>query len=371
MDEEGQDNIVAALEHRDRIISIFFQDQNISSVQKFTHMMREPFPALTDFHLRSYDFMPLDLLETFSGGSAPQLQSFTLWGIAFPSFPILALSASFLSHLRLWDIPRTGYISPEAVATCLAALPCLKSFYFGFQSPQSHTDRINMPPQTRAVLPVLTRFGCKANSEYVEDLVAQIDTPLLMRLEITFFMNSNFNIPQLDKFITRTESLGLLNRAEVKFYFAKAAIVLGLEWPTRVELELRYDERVPQVLSMAQVCSQLSPLIGRVEHLNLNELATYQTDWKNVHPAQWIGLLQPFIGVQSLSVFGKLSPLVARALQELTAGRVTEVLPALRSLLLEQPLPSVSMWDDIGPFIVRRQRSNLPVDIHYVYQPSD
>ncbi|KAH9985880.1 hypothetical protein BJV74DRAFT_796944 [Russula compacta] len=189
-----------------------------------------------------------------------------------------------------------------------------------------------------------------------------------MRLDITFFMNSNFNIPQLDKFIARAESLGLLNRAEVKFYYARAVIVLGSGSPARVELEIKCDERSLQVLSMAQVCRQLSPLIGRVEHLNLCELATLQTDWKNVDPTQWIGLLEPFIGVHSLSVFGKLSPPVARALQELTSGRVTEVLPALRSLLLEQPWPSVSMWDDIGPFIVRRQRSNLPVDVHYIYR---
>ena len=375
MDGEPQDNIVAALEHRDRIISIFIQDQKRLSLKKITAMMQEPFPALTDFHLKSYDIHtpPLDLPEAFSGGSAPQLRSFALWGIAFPAFPKLALSAGHLSHLRLWDIPTIGYISPEAVGTCLAALPSLMSLHIGFQSSLSHPDRINLPPQPRAILPVLTRFGCQAHIRYIEDLVARIDAPLLTRLEIKFFVDSElaFNIPQLHKFIARAERLGLLNRVEIKFHYSFVVIVLGLESPTRVELEIRCNGPSRQVFSMARVCEQLSSLICRVEHLDVSMHKT-QTGWGSVDPTQWIELLEPFISVQSLNVFGELSPLVAHALQELTALRATEVLPSLRRLFLEQPSPSVSMWEDIELFIARRQHSNHPVDVHYVlYQASD
>ncbi|KAH9992503.1 hypothetical protein BJV74DRAFT_950974 [Russula compacta] len=375
MDEEPQDNIVAALEHRDRIISIFIQDQKSRSLKKITIMMQEPFPALTDFHLKSNDIHlpPLDLSEAFLGGSAPQLRSFTLWGVAFPAFPKLASSANHLSYLRLWDIPMIGYISPEAVGTCLALLPSLKSLYIGFQSSRSHPDQIDLPPQTRAILPVLTRFGCQANSGYIEDLVARIDAPLLTQLEIKFFVNFEFafNIPQLHKLIARAERLGLLNRAEVKFRYSMVVIVLGLESPTRVELEIRCSGPSRQVFSMARVCEQLSSLICHVEHLDVNKHAT-QTGWGSVHPVQWIELLEPFISVQSLSVFGELSPLVAHALQELSARRTTEVLPALRRLFLEQPSPSVSMWEDIELFIARRQHSNHPIDVHYVlYESSD
>ena len=375
IDEEPPDNIVAALEHRDRIIAIFIQDQKSPSLKKITAMMCGPFPALTDFHLKSCDVrMPPLLPEAFSGGSAPQLRSFALWGIAFPAFPKLALSAGHLSHLRLWDIPGSGYISPEAVATFLASLPRLKSLYFGFLLPSlSHSDRINLPPQTRAILPVLTRFGCQANSKYIEDLVSRIDAPLLTQLEIKLLMDLEFafNIPQLHKLIARAERLGLLNRAEVKFRFSGVVIVLGSESPTRVELEIRCTEQVRQVFSIARVCEQLSSLICRVEHLDVSNHTT-QTEWGSVHPTQWIDLLEHFISVQSLSVLGELSPLVAHALQELTARRATEVLPALQILFLEQPSPSVSMWKDIELYIARRQHSNHPIDVHYkLYQSSD
>ncbi|KAH9977541.1 hypothetical protein BJV74DRAFT_149979 [Russula compacta] len=121
LDDEGQDNIVAALEHHDRVSEI-----NLRYYAKFSAVTRKSFPILTDLLLSSIDEIAPLLHEEFLGRSTPRLERFTLENIGFPAFPKFAMSAAHLSGLSLLDIPITGYISPEAMATCLATLPSLK-----------------------------------------------------------------------------------------------------------------------------------------------------------------------------------------------------------------------------------------------------
>ena len=161
--------------------------------------MERPFPVLTDLHLSSYAEIAPVLHEEFLGGSTPCLQSFRLWGITSPGFPRLASFALHLFRLELWDIPINGYISPEAMATCLATFPSLKWLFIGFQSPLSRPDRINLSPPTRALLPTLTNFRFKRVSEYLEDLVTRINTPELILLKVHLFMDLMFHIPRLKK----------------------------------------------------------------------------------------------------------------------------------------------------------------------------
>jgi hypothetical protein len=78
---------------------------------------------------------------------------------------------------------------------------------------------------------------------------------------------------------------------------------------------------------------------------------------------QWLELLQPFISVNRLVLFLSMVPLVAPALEELAKERLTEVLPALRNLILPEQYPSGSVGEAIEQFIAARQRSNLPVTI--------
>ena len=54
-------------------------------------------------------------------------------------------------------IPRSGYISPETVVTCLSAMPRLEEFWFQFDSSRSFPDHKirRRPPLARSVLPAL------------------------------------------------------------------------------------------------------------------------------------------------------------------------------------------------------------------------
>ena len=94
--------------------------------------------------------------DPFLGGHAPQLQSFFLEGIAFPAFPKLIVSATQVTKLWLQRIPDAGYIEPEAMASCLTALPKLEEFHIGFQSPRSHPFQTCPRPSTHTVPTTLT-----------------------------------------------------------------------------------------------------------------------------------------------------------------------------------------------------------------------
>ena len=359
LDDESQDNIIAALEHHDRVIQI-----NIDGFRLETYfaVTRKPFPVLTDFDLRSSDETAPVLDEEFLGGSTPCLQRFFLDEIAFPAFPRLALSCSSLSQLTLRRIPIAGYISPEAMATCLATLPSLYWLYIGFQSPRSRPDRIPRPPLTRAVLPALGHFQFRGVSEYLEDLVARIDNPKLVELKIELFMDLMINIPQLSKFIVRTEGTKSLNSAKIAFYSFGTWITLG----DAVHLEVICREPDWQASSMAQVCGQLSLLLSHVEQLHIRDYMPGQEQEENgIDPTQFLELFHPFPATQYLYIYHELRPLVARALQELTGDVATEVLPSLRRLVFRSPSPSVSIQKDTQGFITARQDSNHPVRVEW------
>ena len=98
--------------------------------------------------------------------------------------PLYQNSPHLTSPLQ-YAIPYSGYISPEAIAT----LTSLESLYLDIQFSPSLSDRASrlLPPEKRLVLPVITYFEFKSVWEYVDDLVACFDAPLLYHLEIGFF----------------------------------------------------------------------------------------------------------------------------------------------------------------------------------------
>ena len=166
---KGEENIVAALEHRDRVAKVFLYQMTSSAFKRFTAVMQEPLSALKDLRLSSkYGFFRAELVppETFLKGSAPSLQSFTLDGIAFPALSKFISSAqAHLTLLHLIDIPDTWDISPEEMVTCLSASAPLEVASIRFQ-PSRFWNRKSHPVQTspplsptRTVLPLSPNFA--------------------------------------------------------------------------------------------------------------------------------------------------------------------------------------------------------------------
>ena len=361
----GMANIVAALEQHCRVHDINIWSIPNSLMKKFAAMTK-PFPELTSLKLISNGENVPILPDSFLGGSAPRLHTINLDGIPFPAVGKLLLSTRNLVTLRLWSIPHSGYISPEEMVTCLSALTGLKSFDLGFQSPQFRVGRgtQRLPPRTRIVLAALTNFTFKGNSEYLEDIVSLVDTPLLDHFKITFFNQLIFDTPPLCHFISRTEIIKAHYRANVSFYDDGAEVRFSPQGTAVDEglcLRISCTPSDWQLSSLAQVCSSSLPPLYTLEHLKiLSSRSRWQDD---IETTQWLELLYPFTSVKHLFISDGLVPLVAPALQELAGERVTEVLPMLQNLSLERRRHSEPVEEAIRQFIAARQLSGHPVAV--------
>jgi hypothetical protein len=183
--------------------------------------MQKPFPALEHLELRSCDETSPDLPDSFLGEPAPNLRSLVLKSIAFPALQNLLLSTSHLVWLNLWNIPDSICTSPEAMVVSLSAMTRLETLRLGFRSPRPHPDQTSQPPPPPPPpppltdLPSLTSLKFQGDSEYLDALVARINAPLLVIVEIMFFDQALFDISHLPLFISRAEKLEALNHADV------------------------------------------------------------------------------------------------------------------------------------------------------------
>jgi hypothetical protein len=362
-------NIIVALKHHNRVCDIYIEDIQNTLLKKIRAMkMKDPFPVLTSLRLfnSSQNRNALPLPDSFLGGSAPQLQTLFLYGILFPALPKLLLSTHHLVTLFLWDIPLSGRISPKAIVTVLTASTNLQTLRLGHRCSQSWADRENrLPPSlTRITLPALTLLEFKGDSEYIEDIVGQIDTPLLHQLDITFFNQLIFNTPLLRDFLARTDVFKIPHRAEVDFY--SSCVRVTLSWRDgndhhTLSLIIACRPLDWQLSSLAQVFnSALSRLT--FEELHINNFREHSQD--DTENAQWLELLTSFISVKDLVLHRHLIELVAPVLEDLTGERVTEVLPALQNLFVQSRQPSELVKKAIGKFVSARRLEGLPVIAH-------
>ncbi|KAH9983805.1 hypothetical protein BJV74DRAFT_988876 [Russula compacta] len=380
--------------------------------------MHVPFPQLTSLSLWSDTRTVPVLPNTFLGGSAPRLKHLSLIGIPFPDLPTLLSSASDLTSLRLLEVPDAGYIPPHAMTSCLSALTDLRTLSIEFHSPTSHRDkgRRPRPPLDRIILSKLTCFNFRGVSEYLEDLVLRIDAPSLNRVNITFFNQLIFHVPNLSQFICRMEILKSAKVAEMESSFGSGvSITLDQPVATRGTVDPPHTENASsdgidggaplrgtqggysygcwlsaaqegedatdafgyvlslrilcgkldwQVSSMAQICGHSCLLVG-VEHLYIH--ADYlQRGWQDdMDSVAWLELFHSCNSVKKLSISGELGTHVARALEEAAGLTVEEVLPGLSTLRFE----CSRKYAPVGFFVAARQIYGRPVDVWYTSSP--
>jgi hypothetical protein len=364
------DNIIAALEYNDRVCQIAVVVTN-SQLEVFLAAMQQPFPALTKLLIwRANDEIAPVVPEPFLGGSAPRLQHLLLRRIPFPGLPKLLLSAIGLVTLNIQIIPHSGYISPDAMVRCLSTLTSLKKLSLGFESPLSRPVRENRRPHppTRSALPALTFFWFKGVSEYLEDLVARIDAPLLDRLYIMFFHQLIFDTPQLAQFVARTSNIQPEPPVEAHITFRRE-VAIASSWtvPRKFDFEFRISCRQSdwQLSSLTQICSSSFPeaFISTVEHLYICESKYVWQD--DIEDSQCLEVLHPFTALKILHVSREFLPRIALAFQELAGERVTEVLPTLQSLFLEELPPSGPVREAVEKFVAARQLAGHPIAVSH------
>ncbi|KAH9049308.1 hypothetical protein EDB83DRAFT_2401639, partial [Lactarius deliciosus] len=312
---DDEDSMFAALEQRERVrhVRLAVMDAVFEKVVTF---MRVPFPELRYLEISWEGPNTPVLPNDFLGGSAPSLREIQFNGIPFLALPTLLSSAGNLVELMLHERPRqTGYISSAAFTACLAVLPSLEYLSIGFYTPASDTDRVHSPPETRVILPSLTRFCFDGHSTYLEVIMARIDTPQLKSINIiySFTERLDFQVAEFSKFIERSViKPSRFGHGEISFidddiwfnFFRE----IDPDEPTIAIQIPSCERRHDQVFDMAHVLNRTSTMLSDV-----------------------LELFRPFTAVKKLRIYEELVESIGRALEGQTVEARAQVLPALRS----------------------------------------
>jgi hypothetical protein len=385
LDPDDEDNLVFALEHARRVLRIKIHVTD-SLFRKVSTILQKSFPELTHLdlfsdHIDSSAPHPV-IPGRFLSGSAPRLRQLCLRLISFPQLPEFLLSSRNLVTLKIKDLPQSSYISPEAMIRGLAALTRLATFSFSFGEdisppfqPTSHLD-----PTMRTILPALTDFDYRGRSEYLENFLAQIDTPQLNNVWIEYLMRQiQLEVPQLSQFINRTENLKIdhFRRAEVTFYCE--VIYFELDRPQKgcrqaQQLSVKILDQGQlhmQVPCVAHVLGQLAATFSQVNHLTAHGDHVYS---REMDVTEWLPFFRLFPSVQALHLSGGVAAYIASALEDTADPEetVTDVFLALRVIWLDEGNDGDSDTEDdhydepvgsIEGFLSLRQLSGRPVTV--------
>jgi F-box-like len=373
--EDKFENFIDALEHRDRVQEIKIGDPRTQDGfwERTATAMQEPFPELTTLSLQSFSGV-LPLPNSFLNGSASRLQHLLLREISFPSLPQFLLTTRDLTSLRLGNIPNSGYIPPETMATSLSVLPRLERLTIGFQTPTPDPQRRNrpLPPQTRFVLPALIQLQFRGVSEYLEVLVARIDAPLLKfdHFRIVFFHQLVFDIPQTIRFFGH---LGSFRTFSLTLRFDTGSISLAVFCPSDMPGQswfwhIRCNTFDRQLVSITQICSQIRPFRSSVESLVIDCTVWSVLPETEIDPTLWLQLFHSFPSVQRLQITSYFERSIAAALGRLTGGSAANVFPSLHSLVIVtynvfRHIDTAPPLDGIRSFVAAHQHSGHPVAV--------
>ena len=254
------------------------------------------------------------------------------------------------------------------MVNALSMLTSLEELQLGFQSPLSCPDPASRPPPppTCFFIPILTYISFKGVSEYLDELVARIDVPRLIKLDITFFNQVVFYTPQLIQFISRTRTLNALEIARVILEDGAARVRLSSLTSGYGMLEVKIPRRELdwQILSLEQVCTSCLPPLSMLEDLHISEEAYWQSDWQDkIENVLWLELLHPFAAVKNLYLSEEFARRIVPALEELVGGGTTEALPALQIVFLEGFQPSGLVPEGTERFVAPRQVTDHPIGV--------
>lgn len=363
-------NIIVALRHPDRVceVDLVLPSSLIGSI---VPVIQEPFPALECVRITVKNAAaPPELFSgPFLGGSAPRLKEIKLDGVAFP-FPtirqVLSSTVNNLVQLCLSNIPNVSYFSPNALASSLSTLVQLKQLNIDFHSPSSRPTSKTCPPPQRVILPSLSILNFHGASEYLEEFVAQVDFPALTFINIEFFSQLVFQIPQFCHFISRvntlkspTEVIVTPSAELVTLFFIQQGerrVVLG-----ECFLGTTCEELDWQLSFVTQVLRQFSPLLSSVDSLTINKPYKMPRGEGHVESVQWLELFQPFPHVKTVHVFEHLVPDIVDAL--VAENTVAGVLPELSRLYLKGYRDSLSVAKAAEQFVAARRHSGRTVSL--------
>ena len=362
IDPSEEDNLLAALEHSDRVHHLYLHIAD-KKPAKLAAAMQKPFPMLTKLQLSRESWTELALPQGFLGGSAPRLQQLELEDIIFPELPNFLLSTRDLVTLDLSRIPPQAYIPPETMVTCLAPMSRLTCLVIGFRS-TFPSDQLDVAPVTRAraVLPALVFIFLDCNIHYMEDLAARIDCPQLNRLELypsDSSVDVDLQVPQIFKLINRSKDPLLACFDWVNMDFSSDHITLRASHkrPPHIAIYLSLMGENWQLSHVFQAICQFSTTstLSNLRYLSIHSSGRIPD--RTPTNLDWAPLLAAFSALKAVYISGD-HKYNASALESIDGDTAAALLPAL-DLLYVEGLPVLS----VDKFCAARQASGLPVTV--------
>jgi hypothetical protein len=369
---EDENNILFGLEQYGRVRRVDLQAPS-SSLRMWFSKMNQPFSGLEELSLSSTTTeTSLVLPDTLQ---APDLRHLVLDGIGLPT--TLLSSAIALSTLSLSQIRACCYFPPRNLVTLLQGLPRLEeltiSFAISIPRPSSEGELL-LAPILPVTLPTLRQLKFEGVDVYLDNLVAQINTPLLEQLLLTLHFDIGFTLVNLTGFIQRTEGFTCLV-GRVIFNKDGATIDAGYneqqqgvqvgKSSLRVNVNCKYLDW--QINSATQLCGALAEALSTVEELTLDLriLGIMPSNWESaLEDVLWHELLLPFIGVKKLHIGSSLSLELSQALESDAGGLI---LPNLQEL--EVSLKTDDVISALSGFIETQETVGRP--IHLLVPPED
>jgi len=374
-DEEG---LSFALEQRNRIRRIRLR-MGITNLQKFIMAISGEYPILE--YLIIIPFVknkPFVLPETFQ---APRLHHLLLSCFASLAESPLLTNATGLVTLNL-EIPNpTTCFHQNSLLQWLSFMPQLETLvvYFSFIVPDQDMDRLlsRKPIITPVTLPNLRWFWYQGGSAYLEAVVRWIITPRLERLQVFFFEQFTFSVPNLVQFTNTTENLRF-SGVSVDFSMEQVDMATCFLENTEIYLFLRVicPHRDRQVSSMAQIFKNFSHTFSVVEHVALSgdgEVHDHSSDEEErneVDLAEWHKLLRSFHNVKFLRIEYGLVEEISRCLCPDDGDLPSDIFPNLQELTYT----GSGNADDVftsGSFIDARQTAGCSITLFHYCMSSD
>ena len=370
MTQRDEDNIHLGLQRHGFVRRVVLHAPS-SSLNIWLGQMNKPFPKLGELSLLSTGTTTEDMAPVLPGAlQAPDLRRLSLHGISLPKGLPLLSSTIALSTLFITNIRASCYFSPGHLVTHLQGLAHLEELTISFAIPiplPSRERELLSPPIPPVTLPTLRRFTFRGVSVYLDNLVAQINAPLLEQFTLTILFEVAFTLVNLTEFIRGTVGLGCLT-ARVNFNKDGVYIDAGREKPDyyklwgsgKLGLQVNCEALDWQMDAAAQVCSALGAVVTTIEELVLDLDADWMpSGWENtLYDTLWHELLLPFAGVQKLHIGSSLALELSKALES-DVGRL--ILPGLQEL--EVSLKNDHVVKALTAFFDTRESMDRPVDL--------
>jgi hypothetical protein len=367
-DEEG---LIYALQQRDRVRRIRIR-KTFPILERLIINLDGEFPILEYLYIRHQRYLRpvtwrdrnLNFPETFE---APHLRHLVLMNFTMPIGSPLFTTMGNLVTLSLEMIPPSAYFHPNALLQRLLLMPQLETFGITFNSyfPSGDIGRqlLRTPITMHVTLPSLRWFAFQGASAYLEALLPRLTIPLLERLQVFFFNQLIYSIPNLQQFMGAAGNLRL-NAATLKFAMdCIVVMVYPHEGAMTFTLEMMLGGKHLdwQVACTAQVFHMLSARISVLEHLTLEyHRGSISSEWNNdADRTQWRELLGSFDNLKTIYVDIALVGQLSRSLQPRDGESPTELLPELQELSYS----GGSLDDALTPFVDARRKAGRPMAV--------